>query len=63
MTESQPSPPPVTESRPEPPPVTGVPAIDAVLAAVRLDGPVSEHHAELSDAVEALQSALRTPPR
>ncbi|MFT4108997.1 hypothetical protein [Propionicimonas sp.] len=52
----------MTESAPVPePPVTGVPEIDAALAAVRLDGPVAEHHAELSAAVEVLQQALRSP--
>lgn len=53
----------VTEptSPPAEPPVTGVPGIDAALAAVRLDGPVGEHHQQLSTAVEALQQALRDP--
>lgn len=46
---------------PAEPPVTGVPEIDAALAAVRLDGPVGEHHQQLSAAVEALQQALRNP--
>lgn len=48
----------VTE--PASPPTTGVPEIDAALAEVRLDTPVSEHHQQLSTAVEALQRALRT---
>ncbi|WP_377105283.1 hypothetical protein [Propionicimonas sp. T2.31MG-18] len=43
------------------PPVTGVAEIDDALAAVRLDGPVSEHHQQLSAAVEVLQRALRSP--
>jgi hypothetical protein len=43
------------------PPVTGVAEIDEALAAVRLDGPVSEHHQQLSAAVEVLQQALRSP--
>lgn len=45
------------------PPVTGVPDIDTALAAVRLDGPVDQHHQQLSAAVEALQRALRDPQR
>jgi len=49
----------VTE--PATPPPTGAPDIDEVLARVNLDGPVSEHHQQLSAAVEALQRALRTP--
>ncbi len=54
----------VTESMPVPaPPSTGVAEIDAALAAVRLDGPVGEHHQQLSAAVEALQQALRMPQR
>lgn len=48
---------------PAEPPVTGVPEIDAALAAVRLDGPVSEHHQQLSAAVEVLQQALRGSPQ
>lgn len=51
----------VTES--PTPPVTGVADIDAALAEVRLDGPVDQHHQELSAAVEALQRALRDPQR
>jgi hypothetical protein len=51
----------VTE--PETPPRTGVPDIDAALAEIQLDGPVAEHHAQLSVAVEALQRALRDPQR
>lgn len=43
------------------PPVTGVPEIDEALAAVRLDGPVAEHHQQLAAAVEVLQQALRAP--
>jgi hypothetical protein len=43
------------------PPVTGVPEIDEALAAVRLDGPVTEHHQQLAAAVEVLQQALRAP--
>lgn len=50
-----------TSTPTSPPPNTGVPEIDTALAAVRLDGPVSEHHEQLSAAVEALQRALRTP--
>ena len=34
------------------PPVTGVADIDAALAEVRLDGPVDQHHQELSAAVD-----------
>ena len=49
----------VTE--PSQPPTTGVPEIDEALAQVRLDGPVADHHQQLSAAVEALQRALRTP--
>ncbi len=45
------------------PPVTGVPEIDAALASVRLDGPVGDHHQQLSAAVEVLQQVLRTPPQ
>ena len=48
-------------TEPSQPPTTGVADIDAALAQVRLDGPVSEHHQVLSAAVEALQRALRTP--
>lgn len=51
-------------TEPTPPtqqPVTGVPEIDTALAAVRLDGPVAGHHAQLSAAVEVLQRALRQP--
>lgn len=51
----------VTEPTPEPPPTTGVPEIDAALAAVRLDGPVGGHHEQLAAAVEVLQQALRAP--
>ena len=52
----------VTGQTPTPePPTTGVPEIDAALAAVRLDGPVGEHHQQLSAAVEVLQQVLRTP--
>lgn len=52
----------VTDQTPTPePPTTGVPEIDAALAAVRLDGPVGEHHQQLSAAVEVLQQVLRTP--
>lgn len=43
------------------PPTTGVPEIDDALAAVRLDGPVAEHHQQLAAAVEVLQQALRAP--
>lgn len=43
------------------PPTTGVPEIDEALAQVDLDGPVADHHQQLSAAVEALQRALRTP--
>jgi len=43
------------------PPTTGVPQIDEALAQVNLEGPVAEHHQQLSTAVEALQRALRTP--
>ncbi len=43
------------------PPVTGVSEIDEALAAVRLDGPVAEHHQQLAAAVEVLQQALRAP--
>lgn len=50
-------------TQPEPPPVTGVPEIDEALAQVNLDGPVVDHHQQLSAAVEALQRALRTPQR
>jgi hypothetical protein len=50
-------------TQPEPPPTSGVPEIDEALAQVRLDGPVAEHHQQLSTAVEALQRALRTPPQ
>ena len=54
----------VTEQTPVPePPTTGVPEVDAALAAVRLDGPVEEHHQQLSAAVEVLQQVLRTPPQ
>jgi len=53
----------VTDTQPTPCPDTGVPEIDAALADVRLDGPVSEHHQQLSAAVEALQRVLRTPPQ
>ena len=49
----------VTE--PAPPPTTGVPDIDTALAEVDLDGPVADHHQQLSAAVEALQRAMRTP--
>jgi len=49
----------VTE--PATPPTTGVPDIDAALTQVYLDGPVADHHQQLSAAVEALQRALRTP--
>ncbi len=31
------------------------------LPASNLDGPVADHHQQLSAAVEALQQALRTP--
>lgn len=52
----------VTETPERPaPPTTGVPEIDAALAAVTLDGPVAEHHQQLSAAVEVLQQALRSP--
>ena len=52
----------VTEQTPTPePPATGVPQIDAALAAVRLDGPVDGHHQQLAAAVEVLQQVLRTP--
>lgn len=52
----------VTEPTPAPePPITGVPEVDAALAAVRLDGPLGEHHQQLSAAVEVLQQVLRTP--
>lgn len=50
-----------TPGPPSPAPVTGVPEIDAALAALSLDGPVGEHHQQLSAAVEVLQRALRTP--
>ena len=54
----------VTEQTPTPePPTTGVPQIDAALAAVRLDGPVDGHHQQLAAAVEVLQQVLRTPPQ
>jgi hypothetical protein len=54
----------VTEPTPVPAaPTTGVAEIDAALAAVRLDGPVGEHHQQLSAAVEVLQQALRAPQR
>lgn len=43
------------------PPETGVPEIDSALSAVRLDGPVGEHHQQLAAAVEVLQQALRAP--
>jgi hypothetical protein len=49
----------VTE--PATPPTTGVPDIDAALTQVNLDGPVADHHQQLSAAVEALQQALRAP--
>jgi hypothetical protein len=49
----------VTE--PAAPPTTGIPEIDDALARVNLDGPVADHHQQLSAAVEALQQALRTP--
>jgi len=49
----------VTES--PKPPTTGVPDIDEALAQVNLDGPVADHHQQLSAAVEALQRALSTP--
>ena len=48
-------------TEPSQPPTTGVSDIDEALARVRLDGPVADHHQQLSAAVEALQRALRTP--
>ena len=48
-------------AEPAPPPATGVAEIDAALARLSLDGPVGEHHEQLSAAVEVLQRALRTP--
>jgi hypothetical protein len=51
----------VTEPTTSAPPTTGVPEIDEALAAVRLDGPVTEHHQQLAAAVEVLQQALRAP--
>jgi hypothetical protein len=48
-------------TQPSQPPTTGVPDIDEALAKVNLDGPVADHHQQLSAAVEALQRALRTP--
>ena len=50
-----------TVTEPSQPPITGVPEIDEALAQVRLDGPVADHHQQLSAAVETLQRALRTP--
>ena len=50
---------PVTE--PAQTPTTGIAEIDEALAQVNLDGPVADHHQQLSAAVEALQRALRTP--
>lgn len=50
------------DAAPSTPPATGVPEIDQALAGLSLNGPVSEHHEQLSTAVEALQRLLRTPP-
>lgn len=43
------------------PPQTGVAEIDQALAQLNLTGPVSEHHHQLSAAVEVLQQVLRNP--
>lgn len=50
-----------SESR-TPKPVTGVPAVDAAIAAVVLGDDVNDHHQQFATALDALQRALNPPP-
>ncbi|MBK9697016.1 MAG: hypothetical protein IPO80_06330 [Propionibacteriaceae bacterium] len=49
------------ESR-TPPPVTGIADVDAALDSLVLSEDVNDHHKKYAAALDALQSALNTPP-